>query len=108
MVHGRCCIRIFHIVADRNSGKVSGNPIICIDHVCSDFIGVTLRHNRVDTERCRYLGITFGPTLSRPEETQMIGAYGVFFLFLFWIGRRHLLARRRQGPGVELIVDCRR
>lgn len=35
------------------------------------------------------LGITFGPTLSRPEETQMIGAYGVFFLFLFWLARHH-------------------
>lgn len=37
------------------------------------------------------LGITFGPTLSRPEETQMIGAYGVFFIFLLWLARFHLL-----------------
>jgi hypothetical protein len=36
------------------------------------------------------LGITFGPTLYRPEETQMIGAYGVFFLFLIWLARYHL------------------
>lgn len=36
------------------------------------------------------LGITFGPTLARPEETQMIGAYGVFFLFLLWLSRHHL------------------
>ncbi len=36
------------------------------------------------------LGITFGPTLSRPEEMQMIGAYGVFFLFLVWLARHHL------------------
>ncbi len=36
------------------------------------------------------LGITFGPTLARPEETQMIGAYGVFFLFLLWLSRYHL------------------
>ncbi|HFQ89381.1 MAG TPA: hypothetical protein ENK27_04805 [Desulfobulbus sp.] len=36
------------------------------------------------------LGVTFGPTLSRPEETQMIGAYGVFFLFLLWLARHHL------------------
>ena len=35
------------------------------------------------------LGVTFGPTLSRPEETQMIGAYVVFFLFLFWLARHH-------------------
>lgn len=36
------------------------------------------------------LGITFGPTLASPEETQMIGAYGVFFLFLVWLSRQHL------------------
>lgn len=36
------------------------------------------------------LGITFGPTLARPEETQMIGAYGIFFLFLMWLARTHL------------------
>ena len=36
------------------------------------------------------LGITFGPTLAHPEETQMIGAYGVFFLFLVWLSRQHL------------------
>lgn len=36
------------------------------------------------------LGVTFGPTLARPEETQMIGAYGVFFLFLLWLSRKHL------------------
>ena len=35
------------------------------------------------------LGVTFGPTLSQPEETQMIGAYIVFFLFLFWLARHH-------------------
>ncbi|MEE4359047.1 MAG: DUF6785 family protein [Desulfococcaceae bacterium] len=36
------------------------------------------------------LGITFGPTLSRPEECQMIGAYGIFFLFILWLSRYHL------------------
>jgi len=35
------------------------------------------------------LGVTFGPTISRPEETQMIGAYIVFFLFLAWLARFH-------------------
>ncbi|MFZ0612660.1 MAG: DUF6785 family protein [Desulfobacterales bacterium] len=50
------------------------------------------------------LGITFGPTLSRPEETQTIGAYAVFFLFLFWLARYHLLnivrdAVRLRRPG---------
>ncbi|MCP4687860.1 MAG: hypothetical protein GY859_07400 [Desulfobacterales bacterium] len=36
------------------------------------------------------LGVMFGPTLSRPEEMQMIGAYGVFFLFILWLARFHL------------------
>ncbi|UCG13967.1 MAG: hypothetical protein JSU72_05705 [Deltaproteobacteria bacterium] len=36
------------------------------------------------------LGITFGPTLARPEETQMIGAYGVFFFFILWLARYHI------------------
>jgi len=35
------------------------------------------------------LGTTFGPTLSRPEETQMIGAFIVFALFLVWLARFH-------------------
>ncbi len=36
------------------------------------------------------LGITFGPTLAHPEETQMIGAFGIFFLFIVWLARQHL------------------
>ncbi len=43
------------------------------------------------------LGITFGPTLARPEETQMLGAYGVFFFFLLWLARRHLLNVTKQS-----------
>ena len=43
------------------------------------------------------LGITFGPVLSRPEETQMIGAYAVFFIFLFWLARVHLLGVVREA-----------
>lgn len=46
------------------------------------------------------LGVTFGPTLARPEETQMIGAYGVFFLFLVWLARHHLLGITRHGFGM--------
>jgi hypothetical protein len=42
------------------------------------------------------LGITFGPTLSRPEETQIIGAYAVFFLFILWLARHHLVDVTRQ------------
>ena len=37
------------------------------------------------------LGITFGPTLSRPEETQMLGAFLVFAIFLLWVARFHFL-----------------
>jgi len=43
------------------------------------------------------LGVTFGPTLSRPEETQMIGAYIIFFLFLLWLSRYHLRDILRQA-----------
>lgn len=45
------------------------------------------------------LGITFGPTLSRPEEMQMVGAYGVFFVFLLWLARYHLLDVVREAVG---------
>lgn len=43
------------------------------------------------------LGITFGPTLTRPEEMQMIGAYGVFFIFLVWLARHHLVTVTKQS-----------
>ncbi len=43
------------------------------------------------------LGITFGPTIARPEEMQMIGAYGVFFLFLVWLARHHLAEVCKQS-----------
>ena len=45
------------------------------------------------------LGVTFGPTLSQPEEMQMIGAYGVFFLFIMWLARFHLADIVRQALG---------
>ncbi len=37
------------------------------------------------------LGTTFGPVLSRVEEMQMIGAFGVFFFFILWLARDHLI-----------------
>lgn len=46
------------------------------------------------------LGTTFGPTLARPEETQMIGAYIVFFIFIFWLGRQHIIDVIRQAVGL--------
>ncbi|MFH1137395.1 MAG: DUF6785 family protein [Pseudomonadota bacterium] len=45
------------------------------------------------------LGVTFGPSLYLPEETQMIGAYLVFFLFIFWLARRHVLAAAAEAVG---------
>jgi len=43
------------------------------------------------------LGVTFGPTISRPEETQMIGAFVVFFLFLAWLARYHFWGVARNS-----------
>jgi hypothetical protein len=59
------------------------------------------------------LGVTFGATLSRPEETQAIGAYMVFFLFLAWLARFHFLdiflkafgRRKDQDPKAEWITS---
>ncbi|MGV8074737.1 MAG: DUF6785 family protein [Syntrophobacteraceae bacterium] len=36
------------------------------------------------------LGTTFGPVISRVEEMQMLGAFGVFFFFIIWLARNHL------------------
>ena len=47
------------------------------------------------------LGVTFGPTISHPEETQMIGAYIVFFVFLAWLARFHFLDIVRQALGLK-------
>ena len=51
------------------------------------------------------LGVTFGPTISRPEETQMIGAYLVFFLFLAWLARFHFIDIVRKGVGFKTERD---
>ncbi len=42
------------------------------------------------------LGTLFGPAISRPEETQVIGASIVFFLFMIWLAREHLFETARQ------------
>ena len=47
------------------------------------------------------LGVTFGPTLSRPEEMQMVGAYLVFFIFLAWLARFHFLDILQKGFGLK-------
>jgi hypothetical protein len=51
------------------------------------------------------MGVTFGPTISRPEETQMIGAYIVFFVFLAWLARFHFIDIVRQGIGFKKEED---
>jgi hypothetical protein len=43
------------------------------------------------------LGTTFGPTLSSPEETQMIGAFIVFAIFLVWLARFHFMEMTRHA-----------
>jgi hypothetical protein len=53
------------------------------------------------------LGVTFGPTLTHPQEMQMIGAYGVFFLFMVWLARHHLLDVSRQAMGLQAVPPAR-
>ncbi|MEJ5359873.1 MAG: DUF6785 family protein [Desulfobacterales bacterium] len=45
------------------------------------------------------LGTTFGPTLSRVEEMQVVGANLVFFAFLAWLARFHLFELLRCALG---------
>ncbi|MDZ7598100.1 MAG: DUF6785 family protein [Desulfobacterales bacterium] len=52
------------------------------------------------------LGVTFGPTLSHPEEMQMLGAYGVFFVFLMWLARFHLLDTLREALWLKKAVPA--
>ena len=47
------------------------------------------------------LGTTFGPVISHPEETQMIGAYIVFFIFLAWLARFHLMDTVGKAVGLR-------
>ncbi|MBT8372904.1 MAG: hypothetical protein KJO34_18215, partial [Deltaproteobacteria bacterium] len=47
------------------------------------------------------LGVTFGPTISRPEEMQMIGAYLVFFVFIAWLARFHFMDILKMGFGLK-------
>ena len=43
------------------------------------------------------LGTTFGPTLSSPEKTQMIGAFIVFAIFLIWLARFHFFKMTKNA-----------
>lgn len=42
------------------------------------------------------LGTLFGPTISSPEETQVIGASIIFFAFMIWLARDYLGSVIRQ------------
>ncbi|MBU4525042.1 MAG: hypothetical protein KUA37_07965 [Desulfomicrobium sp.] len=42
------------------------------------------------------LGTLFGPVISRPEETQSIGASLVFFGFMIWLAREYIFDVARQ------------
>ena len=42
------------------------------------------------------LGTLFGPVISRPEETQSIGASLVFFGFMIWLAREYIVGVARQ------------
>ena len=60
------------------------------------------------------LGTTFSATLSRPEETQSIGAYIVFFIFLAWLARFHFkdtilkaIGRRREEDSASEWITSR-
>ena len=60
------------------------------------------------------LGTTFSATLSRPEETQSIGAYIVFFVFLAWLARFHFkdtllkaIGRRREEDSASEWITSR-
>lgn len=45
------------------------------------------------------MGTLFGPSISRPEETQIIGASVVFFGFMLWLAREYLADALRQWFG---------
>ncbi|MFV0422418.1 DUF6785 family protein [Oleidesulfovibrio sp.] len=47
------------------------------------------------------LGVTLGPDFSRPEEAQSMGAAVIFFCFLLWLARGHLLSTLRLAAGIK-------
>ncbi|TVM19982.1 hypothetical protein DPQ33_01785 [Oceanidesulfovibrio indonesiensis] len=51
------------------------------------------------------LGTTFGPSMARPEEAQVIGATVVFFFFLVWLGRQHFGYVILRSVGLRGKVD---
>lgn len=51
------------------------------------------------------LGTTFGPVLANVEEMQMVGAFGVFFFFIVWLSRNHLMEIVRKALGRSALPD---
>lgn len=51
------------------------------------------------------LGTTFGPGLSNVEEMQMVGAFGVFYLFVIWLARSHFILMFRSFVTKEELID---
>ena len=43
------------------------------------------------------MGINFGPNLARPAEATVIGATAIFFLFILWLAREHLITVFKSG-----------
>ncbi|MCT4535406.1 DUF6785 family protein [Halodesulfovibrio sp.] len=43
------------------------------------------------------MGINFGPNLARPAEATVIGSTFVFFLFILWLAREHLVSVFKSG-----------
>lgn len=43
------------------------------------------------------MGINFGPNLARPAEATVIGATFIFFLFILWLAREHLVNVFKSG-----------
>lgn len=53
------------------------------------------------------LGTTFSPVLSRVEEMQMVGAFGVFFFFIVWLARDYLFqVARSMWTGKDPVEDA--
>ncbi|MCG8529520.1 MAG: hypothetical protein MI749_02525 [Desulfovibrionales bacterium] len=43
------------------------------------------------------MGINLGPNLARPAEATVIGATAIFFLFILWLAREHLITVFKSG-----------
>ncbi len=51
------------------------------------------------------LGTTFGPGLSNVEEMQMVGAFAVFYFFVIWLARAHLMLMLKSLVSRDEILE---